>query len=384
MDLRPEPIALLNLGAQYASIKEEIDDAIQQVLARQHFILGENVAALEQEIAAYCGMPHGVGVASGTDALILALKAAGIGPGDEVIVPAFSFVATADSVSLLGAVPVFADIDPVSYNLDPTELERLFSPRTRALIPVHLYGQPAEMDRILAFAASHNLSVLGDTAQALGSRYKGAPVCSFADYGCISFFPSKNLGAYGDGGMIVTRDKESAATLKMLRAHGSRKKYNSEVQGWNSRLDELQAAVLRVKLPHLDRWNTLRAERAERYNEAFAGAEEIVTPTIGDDRTHVFHQYTLRVPNRDAVQAELSAAGIQSAVHYPVPLHLQPMFAHLGHKPGDLPVAEQAAREVISLPIYPELEDAQIERVAATLRQAVEKHASASVFAGAR
>jgi len=367
-----EEILMLDLGAQYASIQDEINDAIQRVLATQHFILGENVAALEEEIAAYCAVPYAVGVASGTDALILSLKAAGIGSGDEVIVPAFSFVATADSVSLLGATPVFADIDPVTYNLDASALYRLLSPATRAIVPVHLYGQPAEMEEITAFAARHGLSVLGDAAQALGATCNGVPVCSHGNFGCISFFPSKNLGAYGDAGMIVTRSKEDALQLKMLRSHGSTRKYCSEIQGWNSRLDELQAAILRAKLPHLDRWNDLRMKKAALYNELLCTVEGITLPMAGPHRTHVFHQYTVRLPARDVVRAALTQAGIQTAVHYPVPLHLQPMYRSLGYRSGDLPVAEQAACEVLSLPMYPELPESYIERIAMTLRQAVE------------
>ena len=363
---------MLNLVAQYTSCKEEIDAAVAGVLATQHFILGDTVAAFEEEIARYCGVDHAVGVASGTDALILALRSAGVGTGDEVIVPAFSFVATADAVSMLGATPVFADIDPVSYTLDTALLEPLVTPSTRAIVPVHLYGQPAAMNEVLAFAKGHGLAVLGDMAQALGSTYAGVPVCSFGDFGCLSFFPSKNLGAYGDGGMIVTPHSDHAKQLKMLRSHGSAKKYCSEIQGWNSRLDALQAAILRVKLPYLDGWNRRRVERALLYSEVLGGLEGVTLPTIEPGRTHVFHQYTLRVPAREAVQAELARAGIESAVHYPIPLHLQPMYSNLGYSPGQLPVAEQAAREVLSLPMYPELTDAQIEHVGTSLRHAVE------------
>lgn len=367
-----QTIPLLNLAAQYASIKQEVDEAIHGVLDRQTFILGENVAALEDEVARFCGVSHAVGVASGSDALILALKAAGVGIGDQVIVPAFSFIATADSVSILGAVPVFADIDPATYNLDCRSLESLLTPATKAIVPVHLYGQPAEMHELIAFASRHGLAVVGDTAQALGSRLGGSPVCSYGDFGCISFFPSKNLGAYGDGGMIVTDNCEHAAQLKMLRSHGSSHKYRSEIQGWNSRLDELQAAVLRAKLPHLDRWNGMRANRASLYNEVLSDIEGITLPQISSGCTHVFHQYTIRVPMRETVQAELAGVGVQSAVHYPIPLHLQPMYRHLGYREGDLPHAEKASREVLSLPLYPELEDSQIERVGEALRTAVE------------
>ncbi len=370
-----ELIPISNLGAQYLSLKREIDEAIQQVLAKQHFILGENVAALEEEIAAYCAVPHAIAVASGTDALILALKEAGVSAGDEVIVPAFTFVATADSVSLLRAIPVFADVDPVTLTIDVTSLEPLVTKATKAIIPVHLYGQPADMSEVIAFAKQHGLAVIGDTAQALGATYRGAPIASYGDFGCISFFPSKNLGAYGDGGMIVVKDQHYATELKMLRSHGSRVKYRSEIQGWNSRLDEIQAAVLRVKLPHLDQWNFLRTEKATLYTQLLSRVEGINTPIIGRARTHVFHQYTIRVQNRDAVQHELADAGIQTAVHYPIPLHLQPMFKHLKYKRGDLPVAELAAEQVLSLPMYPELQVDQIHRVCKALSEAVERTA---------
>lgn len=366
-----EKISLLNLKAQYDSIKHEINEAVRQVLERQHFILGEAVTALEREIAAYCGASHAVGVASGSDALMLSLKAAGVGPRDEVIVPAFSFIASADSVSALGAVPVFADIHPDTFNLDTSSLERHLTPRTRAIIPVHLYGQPAAMQEAMEFAKQHHLTVIGDTAQALGARLSGKPVCSYGDFGCLSFFPSKNLGGYGDGGMITTDDPRHAALLRKLRSHGSSQKYKSEMQGWNSRLDELQAAVLLAKLPHLDKWNTLRAGRAELYNHVLEGIEEVVLPQVHPGRTHVFHQYTIRVPDRDRVAAELAQAGVQTAVYYPIPLHLQPMYAYLGYREGDLPAAEKASREVLSLPIYPELTDGEIERVGEALRAAV-------------
>lgn len=368
----PPSLPVLNLAAQYASLRVPILRAIERVLEDQRFILGPEVEQLEQEIAAFCDVPYAVGVASGTDALLLALKACGVGPGDEVIVPAFTFVATADVVCLLGATPVFADIEPDTFNLDVTLLQPLVTPATKAIIPVHLYGQPANMDEILTFAASTGLRVIGDTAQALGARYKDAPVCSLGDIGCISFFPSKNLGAYGDGGMVVTRDAALAKKMKMLRAHGSRTKYCSEFLGWNSRLDELQAAILRVKLPHLDTWNAARAHNARLYDELLGGVEAITLPHRAADRTHVFHQYTVRVPNRDAVQSALQREGIQTAVHYPIPLHLQPMFANMGYTHGSLPEAEQATREVLSLPMYPELARTDIERVCSQLRAAVE------------
>lgn len=367
-----EEIQVLNLKAQYLSIKVEVDEAICKVLDRQNFILGAEVAALEEEVALYCGTRHAVGVASGTDALILALKTTGVGPGDEVIVPAFTYVATADSVTMLGATPVFADIDPFTFVLDPDLLEGLMSAKTKAVLPVHLYGHPAPMREIDAFANRHGLVVIEDTAQAMGATYAGVPVASMGALGCLSFFPSKNLGAYGDGGMIVTSDAESAAHLKMLRAHGSQKKYTSEFLGWNSRLDELQAAILRVKLPHLDRWNTARRRNAALYCEVLSGIEGVGLPIVQEGCSHVFHQFTIRVKNRDMVQSLLKDAGVQTAIHYPVPLHLQPMFKGLGYQRGDLPVTERACEEVLSLPMYPELQEEQIAFVGAAIRQAVE------------
>jgi dTDP-4-amino-4,6-dideoxygalactose transaminase len=368
---KQEAVPFSGFEAQYRAIKTEIDEAISAVLAKQHFILGENVAALEQEIAEYCGVPYAVGVASGTDALILALKATGIGPGDEVIVPAFTFVATADSVSSLGATPVFADIDDCTWTIDTDSLDSLITKATKAIIPVHLYGQSANMKAVLSFAERHNLVVIGDVAQALGARYRDVPVGYWGDFGCLSFFPSKNLGAYGDGGMIVTKDPDYAMTLRMLRSHGSQVKYHSQMQGWNSRLDEIQAAVLRVKLPHLDRWNALRAEKAALYQERLSQIEGVQIPEMMQDSTHVFHQYTIEVDCRDEIQLDLAQVGVPAMVHYPVPLHLQPMFQYLGYRKGDLPRAERAAERVLSLPIYPELTRQQVDRVCGALRLAV-------------
>jgi dTDP-4-amino-4,6-dideoxygalactose transaminase len=366
-----QKVKMLNLERQYASLRPKIDEAIDTVLERQHFILGPEVSALESEVANYCQVGHAVGVASGTDALILALKAAGVGPGDEVIVPAFTFVATADAVSMLGATPIFADIDPITYTMDPDGLEKLVTIATKAIIAVHLYGQAADIFSIAKFARAHKLALLGDTAQALGATYAGDAVCSFGDLGCLSFFPSKNLGAYGDGGMIVTKNAEHASFLRMARAHGSAKKYTSEFLGWNSRLDELQAAILRIKLPHLDQWNEQRRERAALYDRALREIDEIILPETAEGRTHVFHQYTIRVPDRDAVQARLREMGIETAVHYPIPLHLQPMYRHLGYQKNSLPEAERAAAEVLSLPIYPDLLDEEVECVAAGLKQVI-------------
>ena len=364
-------IPILDLKAQYRSIETEITTAIHDVLEAQHFILGPSVSALEREIAAHVESTAAVAVASGTDALILALRAAGIGPGDEVIVPAFSFIATADAVSILGAVPVFADIDPATFNLDPVHAASCITGRTRAMIPVHLYGQPADMDAISALAQRHNLIVIEDCAQALGARWKGRPVCSLGDYGCISFFPSKNLGAYGDGGMIAVRTAEDAERLRMLRSHGSSKKYHSESQGMNSRLDELQAAILRVKLPHLDSWNEGRRNVAALYRAALGAAEGVELPQEHEHATHVYHQFTIRVSNRDEVQKQLAERGIQTFVYYPVPLHLQKMYAHFDYKRGDLPQSEKAADEALSLPMYPELSASDVEYIAESVKESV-------------
>ncbi len=374
----PELLTLLNLEGQYSALRGEITAAIHRVMEAQQFILGPNVIALEKEIAQYCGVEHAVGVASGTDALLLSLRAAGVGPGDEVIVPAFSFIASADAVSLLHATPVFVDIDPETFNIDPGAALSRITSRTRAIIAVHLYGQPAEMAELRSITAHHGLALLEDSAQALGASYGDERVCSLSDFGCISFFPSKNLGACGDGGMVVTQDAQQADRLRKLRSHGSVRKYHSEEQGWNSRLDELQAAILRVKLPHLDTWNEARRRKAEAYHEVLSSIEELTVPRVATGRSSVFHQYTIRVPHRDYVQQMLADRGIQSAVYYPVPLHLQPMYKNLGYLRGDLPHAEAAAAQVLSLPIYPELSLAQIERVGNALREIVHSRSCSS------
>jgi dTDP-4-amino-4,6-dideoxygalactose transaminase len=371
-DRRPmRHVPIVNLKAQFEGLRGEITSAVAQVLEAQHFILGPNVTALEREIAALCDSPFAVGVASGTDALILALRAAGIGIGDEVIVPAFSFIATADSVSILGAVPIFADIDPHSFNINVDHAATLVTERTKAIIAVHIYGQPADMDAISALAATYQLKVIEDCAQALGAKWKGRPTCSFGDYGCISFFPSKNLGAYGDGGMVTVRNAEEAIALRMLRSHGSGRKYYSDVQGMNSRLDELQAAVLRVKLPHLQQWNERRRQVASMYREALRDVTEIALPSESPDAFHVYHQFTIRVPRRDEVQNALRASGIETFVYYPVPLHLQTMYAHLGYRRGALPAVEKAADEVLSLPIFPEMTEDDVAYVSEYLKECV-------------
>lgn len=366
-----EAVPQLDLAAQYASIGEEIRAAIERVLASQQFILGSEGAALETEIARLCGVAHGVGVASGTDALILALRACGVQPGDEVVIPPFTFVATASAVNAIGAKPVFADIRPDTYNLDPFDLARRVTPKTKTVIAVHLYGLSADMDPIVKLARDKNLRVIEDNAQAIGANYKGRPTGSLGDVACLSFYPTKNLGAYGDAGMIVTNSSEMAARLRTLRNHGQTGKYVSSEAGWNSRLDEIQAAILRVKLRHLAEWQRARQEHAAAYARLLLGIPGIAPPVVPENYEHVFHQYTIRVEDRNALQNVLAARKIGSPVYYAVPLHLQPLYSSFGHKPGDFPHAEHAAREVISLPMYPELRPDQITRVAETVAEFV-------------
>jgi dTDP-4-amino-4,6-dideoxygalactose transaminase len=360
----PEPVPHFDLAAQYAAIGAEIRTAVERVLTSQQFILGREGAAFEQEIAQLCGVAHGVGLASGTDALILALRACGVQSGDEVLIPPFTFVATGSAISALGAKPVFADIRPDTYNLDPSDLARRVTPRTRAIIAVHLYGLSCDMDPILAFARAHNLRVIEDNAQSIGAAYKGRHTGSMGDAACLSFYPTKNLGAYGDAGMVVTNSQEMAERLKSLRNHGQSAKYVSSEPGWNSRLDEIQAAILRVKLRHLPAWQRARQAHAESYTKLLLGIPGVAPPLTPEGYEHVFHQYTIRVERRDAAQQSLNERKIGSAVYYPMPLHLQPLYASLGHKPGDFPHAEHAAQEALSLPMFPELRSEQITRVA--------------------
>ena len=359
----PEFIPQFDLSCQYAAIGEEIRTALERVLSSQQFVLGREGTALEEEIAALCGVAHGVGVASGTDALILALRACGVEPGDEVLLPTSTFVATGSAVSALGAKPVFADIRPETYNLDPSELERRVTPRTRAIIAVHLYGLAADMDPIVAFAKSRKLPLIEDCAQAIGAVYGGRRVGSLGNAACLSFYPTKNLGAYGDSGMIVTNSAEIAARLRPLRNHGQTAKYLSSEPGWNSRLDEIQAAILRVKLRYLADWQGARRSNAAEYTRLLQQVPGIMPPHEPEGCEHVYHQYTIRSERRDALQQHLAARKIASTVYYPHPLHLQPLYAQLGYKSGHFPHAERAAKEVLSLPMYPELRKDQISRV---------------------
>jgi len=361
----------LDLRTQYRAIRTEVLQAIEEVLDSQQFILGPRVGALEAAVAARCGARFGVGVASGTDALVLALKALDIGPGDDVLTTTLSFGATATSIAMAGARPVFADIDPATFNLDPKQVEARLTERTRAIIPVHLFGQCADMDPILATARERGIAVIEDAAQALGAGCASADgtvrrAGSMGRAGTISFFPTKNLGAYGDAGMIVTGDEALAQRLASLRVHGRLSRGLHGEIGLNSRLDELQAAVLLVKLRHLDAWNAARVERARRYDALIAArglADVCAPPAVRPGNEHVFHQYVVRVPRREELRRFLAARGIATDVYYERPLHLQPCFAGLGHREGDFPEAERAAREVLSLPVYPELSASQQEAV---------------------
>jgi dTDP-4-amino-4,6-dideoxygalactose transaminase len=359
-----EPVPQFDLAAQYAAIGREVRSAVEAVMSSQQFILGREGVALEKEIAGLCGVTHGVGVASGTDALILALRACGVNPSDEVILPPFTFVATGSAVSALGAKPVFVDIRPDTYNIDPSALERHLTSRTRAIVVVHLYGLAADMDPILAFARTKNLPVIEDNAQAIGATYKARRTGSLGTAACISFYPTKNLGAYGEAGMVVTNSAELETRLRTLRNHGQTGKYLSSEPGWNSRLDEIQAAILRVKLRYLREWQRARQAHATEYHRLLSSAPGVATPITPDGCEHVYHQYTIRVERRDAVQQHLAERKIGSSVYYPVPLHLQPLYASLGYKHGNFPHAERAAKEVLSLPMYPELRNDQISRVA--------------------
>lgn len=357
----------LDLRAQFASIREEVMAAVTRVLESQQFILGPEVARFEEEIAAYVRARHAVGCASGTDALILALMAAGIGYGDEIITTPFSFIATAGSIAWVGAKPVFVDIDPVTFNIDPGKVEAVITPRTKAIMPVHLFGLPANLDPIVAMASAHKLIVVEDAAQAIGSMYKGRFTGTIGDFGCFSFFPSKNLGAAGEGGLITTNDSTMAERLKMLRVHGSRTKYIHEKLGTNSRLHALQAAILRVKLRHLDEWAAGRVNRAARYRRLFEERELLkfvsCPPLPEASFHHVYNQFTIRVQRRDQLKEFLRKAGIPSEIYYPKCLHLQAAFADLHYQPGSMPVAEKISGEVLSLPVFPELSDTQQDAI---------------------
>ena len=360
-------IPLLDLKAQYQSIKSEVDAAIKRVVEAQDFILGEEVRGLEKEVGHYCGTKYGVGVASGTDALILALKALDIGSGDEVITTPFTFFATAESISIVGAKPVFVDIEPGTYNIDPSLIEAKITKKTKAIMPVHLYGQCADMDPIVAIAEKRGLKIIEDNAQAIGAAYKGRKSGSMGDIGALSFFPSKNLGGFGDGGMVVTDDELLAARVGSLRIHGGAVRYVHSEIGMNSRLDNLQAAVLRVKLKYLDKWLEARRSTVEFYKDKLKGLP-VTCPHVPSYNVHTYHQYTLRIKasggiNREKIMKHLTDNGIETRTYYPIPLHLQDCYKSLGYKAGDMPESERASEEVFSIPIFPEMTQAQKEYV---------------------
>ncbi len=362
------PIPLVDLKAQYQAIKPEIDAAMQRVIDNSSFILGKEVTQFENDYAAFCHTKHCVGMDSGTAALHLALIICGVKPGDQVITTTHTFVATAEVISVIGAKPVFVDIDSRTYNIDPSAIERAITPRTRAIIPVHLYGQPAEMDPILELARKHNLRVIEDAAQAHGAEYRGRRAGTLGDVACFSFYPGKNLGAYGDAGALVTNDAELAERARMLRNHGRISKYEHLIVGYGYRLDALQAAILGAKLPHLDAWNARRREIADYYTELFTNTD-LVTPYCPPHIKPIYHLYAVRNKHRDALQKHLRARGIETIIHYPIPLHLQPVYKSLGYKRGDFPIAEQVADEELSLPMYPELTDAQVQQIVEAVRE---------------
>jgi dTDP-4-amino-4,6-dideoxygalactose transaminase len=361
-------VPLLDLRAQYATIREEVRAAIDRVFESQQFVLSGEVKALEEEIARYCQTKFAIGCASGSDALLLALMTCGIGAGDEVITTPFSFFATASAITRLGARPVFVDIDERTYNLNPELIETAITERTKAILPVHIYGQCAEMNPLIELSRERGIPIVEDAAQAIGAEDRGRRAGSMGTIGCFSFYPSKNLGGAGDGGMLVTNDLDHARKLHMLRVHGEETKYHHKIVGLNSRLDALQAAVLRVKLPHLDDWTGARQRKAQQYESMFLDAglsEEIGIPFVRPDARHIFHQFVVRVSGgrRDALQKHLREHGVGTDVYYPVPLHLQACFAYLGYKEGDFPIAELAAKETLALPVYPELTDQQQDYV---------------------
>jgi dTDP-4-amino-4,6-dideoxygalactose transaminase len=382
-------VPLLDLKAQYAQIRAEVLPAIEQVCASQRFILGDEVLGLEAELSRYCACAAGIGVSSGTDALLLALMALKIGAGDEVITSPYTFFATAGTIARLGARPVFCDIDPVTYNISPLAVQEFIDRRcesragqlinratggaVKALMPVHLYGQSADMDPLMALARQHGLKVIEDAAQAIGTEYKnGVRAGSIGDIGCFSFFPSKNLGAFGDAGLCTTNDAELAESMRVLRVHGGKPKYFHHVVGGNFRIDELQAAVLRVKLKYLDGWTEGRQRNAAVYNKAFSGpqfAKHLSTPRAPENGRHIFNQYIVRVQKRDALKDFLTERKIGTEIYYPVPLHLQKCFDYLKHRAGDFPESERAALQTLALPVYPELQDTQLEHVVASIAE---------------
>jgi dTDP-4-amino-4,6-dideoxygalactose transaminase len=375
-------VPLLDLQAQYRPLRDDILAAMTRVADSQRFIMGPEIDALEGELAALLGIEHAVSVSSGTDAILLALMTLGVKAGDEVVTPTYSFFATAGAVARLGATPVLVDIDPVTYNIDPAAIERAITPRTRAIMPVHLFGLSADLDPILDLAKGAGVPVIEDAAQAIGSQYKTRAIGGIGALGCFSFFPSKNLGAFGDAGLLTTNDAKLAKRARLLRTHGMEPKYYHHLVGANFRMDALQAAILRVKAPHLARWTEGRRANAARYRTMFqeAGlAREVGLPTEPADRRHIYNQFVIRSPQRDALKRHLDEAGIGNEIYYPVPFHFQPCFAYLGHKPGEFPHAERAANESLAIPVYGELNAGQQQHVVDAIGEFVRRTSGAAV-----
>jgi len=372
----PQAVPLFDGSRQTAALMSEIQAAIARVVASQRFILGEEVAAFEREIGAFLGVEHAIGVSSGTDALLLALLSAGIGPGDEVITTPFTFFATTGAILRVGATPVFADIDALDFNLDPRAVERAITQKTRAILPVHLFGQAAHLGALRSLADEHHLLLIEDAAQALGARFQGKPAGTFGDFACFSFFPTKNLGGFGDAGLLTTNDAELAEMARSLRSHGFSPKHHSRRLGGNFRLDALQAAILRVKLPHLPRWNALRREHAAQYRQALAGVAELELPLELPEREHVYGQFVVRVAEPETLAAGLAVRNIGSERYYPYPIHLQQVCAHLGYRPGDFPAAEACARAALALPIFPELDPGAIAVVSHAVKEVLQHGAA--------
>ncbi len=364
-------VPFLDFSEQYNLIRDEVLEKMDALFKRGDYILGKDAKEFEEHFAQFCEVKYGVGVNSGTDALYLALSALGVKPGDEVILPTFTFIATALCISYTGAKPVFVDVEDITYNLDPAKLKEAITDKTKVIMPVHIYGQPANMKEILDIAKEHDIKVVEDACQAHGARYQGKRVGSLGDVGCFSFYPTKSLGAFGDAGMIVTNDEDIASQARMLRDYGRKDRYSHKVKGYNSRLDTVQAIVLEAKLKHLDEWNKMRAENAAYYAKLFEDEKRIRTPQLAEDRTHVYQTYAVRIPSRDAVLERLKKEGIGALIHYPIPLHLQEAYAEMGHKKGDFPVSEKLADEVLSLPMFPHMKKEQIETVAQALKESL-------------
>ena len=367
-------IPFVDLKAQYNSIKEEVDLSIQRVLDTTSFIMGEDLIKFEEEFALFCNTKYAIGVANGSDALTLALIACGIGEGDEVITVPNTFIATTEAITHVGGKIVFVDINPKTYTIDVSKTEDKITKNTKAIIPVHLYGQPADMDPIVELAKKYNLKIIEDAAQAHGAEYKGKKVGSIEDVACFSFYPGKNLGAYGDAGILTTNNEEIARKVRLLRNHGRiTKKYEHKIEGYSSRLDNLQAAILRVKLKYLNKWNDMRRKNAKKYNELLSNIDGIIIPYEADYAKHVYHLYVIRTENRDKLREELKSEGIATGIHYPIPLHLQPAYNYLGYKRGDFPVTEEYSKKILSLPMFAELTDKQIDEIVKLIRNYCEK-----------